>query len=122
MTNTVFITGDRRMAPFYPQQVAMEMLRAAGQGKKISTGTNPGVEEVVRAFGEQAGIDVQVVEHNTLPNGKPDFEVRAQALSILTDIDVVAIHADPHSSHIVRPLVTFLGEKLRLVTPADLLP
>lgn len=118
----VFITGDRQMTPIYPMQVTVEVVRALGKGAQIVTGTNVGVEQLVRELTDMAGVQVQVVEQTMLPNGKPDFEGRARAMAVLDDLtEVVAIHSDPHASRIIAALLANVEDKTRLVTPADLL-
>jgi hypothetical protein len=118
----VFITGDRQFTPIYPMQVTLEVIRALGKGHTVATGTNGGVEELVRSLAEATDLNIDVVEHNTLPNGKPDFLTRAQAMSMVEDIvEVVVIHVDPHTSTVAAASLAHTEDKTRLVTPADLL-
>lgn len=118
----VFITGDRQFTPIYPMQVTLEVIRALGKGHKVATGTNGGVEELVRSLAETTDLNIDVVEQTMLPTGKPDFEGRARAMAVLDDIvEVVVIHVDPHSSTVAKAALAEVESKTRLVTPADLL-
>lgn len=87
------------MTPFYPGLVAVEMLRALGQGAAISTGVNDGVEYCVRSLAKQAGLEVGV-----MPGGKPEFDARHAAVAA-AGMRVVAIHLDPQASSVVKSLM-----------------
>ncbi len=118
----VFITGDRQIAPIYVPLVYMEMLRTLGAGNTISTGTNGGVEMLVRTVAEQTGVTVEVVEQNTLDNGKPDWDTRHAALTADEDVlEVLAVHADPFASSVVKSVMAHADDKMRLVGLADLI-
>lgn len=116
---TTFITGDRQLTVLYPGQVAVEIMRALAAGESIATGDNDGVESVVRAFADQAGFAVELVP-TPLLEGDARWDARHSNLPAGTK--VVAVHADPMSSHVVTSAMRVVPEELfRLVTPADAL-
>ncbi len=97
---TVLITGDRSMSPAYGPLVAVEMLSAVTQGKTILTGdTDRGIDALVATLAERAGVEV-----TKMPDSTPADEV-------------VYIHADPHSSSRIKPLLN--DDMMRIVTLAD---
>lgn len=119
---TTFITGDRSPALIYGGMAAIEMIRAMGHGELIATGDNEGVEAMVRQIAEQAGVEIEIVESSRTPEGKVDHAARAAYVEEAYT-KVVAIHADPHDSRVIQALLTAFedSERLRLVTPVDLL-
>lgn len=104
-TAPMFITGDRMYAMPYLPQVAIEMMRALAAGQPIMTGTNPGgVEAIVRSFADEAGIDVQVVEHSLIEGTTwGDWDKRHAALP--ADAEIVIVHADPQSDTLTKMLL-----------------
>lgn len=116
--STVFITGDRQLSPIYPTQIAIELIKALGQGKTVVTGTLPGVEQVVREMLDKGEVAYTASEH-PLADGKPNFPKYAELVLKHFD-EVLVVHADPHSSSVVKAFLMG-GSKVRLVTPADLL-
>lgn len=120
----VFITGDRTGAGIYPTQVVFEIIRAQAKGATVVTGTlASGVEYLVREVKAQVEeFTFEVVEHSLLDNGKPDFTKYAEAVAAMEDLaEIVVIHADPHSSSVVKAFLAAAEDKTRLVTPAELL-
>lgn len=125
MTNSIFLTGDRMMALPYPGQVMLELLRAVNEGKQIMTGTNDGIEALTRAFCEQAGVPVIVVEQMPLqtpenPGHWIDWDKRH--LSLPEDCEIVSIHVDHHTCRVTMSALNVRGDDVRLVTLADMLP
>lgn len=120
--NKIFITGDRSMSAMYMPLIAIEMLRAVSAGAKVSTGDNTfGVELVVRELAEKAGVEVEVVPM-TVAGEKPTADEWDARHAALTDTEIVAIHADPHASSVVKSLFRVMDDDaVRIVTPADLL-
>lgn len=117
-----FITGDRSMAIFYPGQVAVEMIRALGQGNGIATGENDGVEAIVRALANEAGVEIGIVTNPETPleNGKVDWDARHATLP--DHMTVVGVHADPHDSRVLQSVLRVVpDDRVRLVTAVDLL-
>lgn len=113
----VFITGDRSESIVYPTLVMFEMLRAVGAaGATVFTGdSETGVERFVREIAERCEVEVVVVNRYT------DIPEYHALIAPMVD-EVVAIHADPHSSSVIASLMaTFGDDDLRIVTPADLL-
>jgi hypothetical protein len=96
-------------------------MRALAQGDGIATGDNDGVESVVRAFAETAEIPILVVPTPiNAETGKPDWDDRHRHLG--EDTAVVAVHADPHDSSVVKSLFAILADdRVRLVTLTDVL-
>lgn len=119
----VFITGDRSMTPFYPGFVAVEMLRALGNGDTLATGALDGVEAVVRELGAQAGLaDLELWGHQLTDEGKPDFDELFARLAKDEDVRVVVIHFDPAVSSVVGALFrNFADDRVTLRSPADLM-
>jgi hypothetical protein len=118
----VFITGDRTPTPIYPGMAAIEMIRALGAGDKVVTGDNGGVEAMVREIAKQADVEVEVIASSHTPEGKVDWDSRHVFLGSVPDMRVVAIHADPHASSVVKSLFATLGDdQVTLRTPVDLL-
>lgn len=119
----VFITGDRSLSPAYLPLVSIEMLRAVASGVKVVTGDQPGVEALVRELARAAGIEVEVVTLAVVSD-KPtadEWDARHTAL-VEAEIEVIAVHSDPHASSVVKSLFrTTSDDAVRVVTPADLL-
>lgn len=119
-----FITGDRMMTAVYPGLVMLEMLNASAHGQTIMTGINDGVEALVRAIGEKAGVPVQVVEQKPLdvpenPGHWIDWDARH--LGLPSDCEVVSVHVDTHTCRVTMSALNVLpDERVRLVTLADL--
>jgi hypothetical protein len=118
----VFITGDRTPTLIYPGMVAIEMIRTLAAGDTVMTGDNAGVEEIVREIAKQAEVEVQVVPSTHSADGKVQWDERHAFVASIPDTRVVAIHADPHSSSVVKSLFATMGdEAVTLRTTADLL-
>lgn len=119
----VFITGDRSMTPFYPGFVAVEMLRALGEGNTLATGALDGVESVVRELAAQADVQVEQWGHLVREeDGKPDFDELFARLAKDEDVRVVVIHFDPAVSSVVGALFRhFADDRVTLRSPADLM-
>lgn len=123
-TKSRFITGDRMMAQVYPAMVMLEMLNAAAHGVAIMTGINDGVEALVRAVAEKAGISIEVVEQFPLkdeanPGHWIDWDARH--LGLPETCEVVSIHVDTHTCRVTMSALNVLpDERVRLVTLADL--
>jgi hypothetical protein len=116
----LLITGDRTLSPVYPTMVLVEMLRAVSNGQDIITGTNDGVEALVRSAGQEADVPVAVIENPTTPEGWIDWDARHAGIS--EDTTVLVIHADVHESRVGKSVLNTVPEdRVKLVTLADLL-
>lgn len=121
--SNIFITGDRKFSPVYLPLVYDTMLTALAKGDTISTGNQGGVEEVVRVVAERNGVTVQVIEATTGEDGKVDHVARAKSLAHPSSgvDEIVAVHADPLTSSVIRALLDHADDKTRLTTVADLI-
>jgi metal-dependent hydrolase (beta-lactamase superfamily II) len=117
---SIFITGDRTDSIAYIGMVAVEMLKAQAAGATIITGdSESGVEALVKAYGEQAGVEVAVIGGY----GKSWDARHEYVRDEYADSEVVAIHVEPHASSVIKSLVRVFddgvasSDRLRLVTP-----
>jgi len=122
--NVTFITGDRSASPFSMGLVALEMLRALGNGDQLMTGAENGIEAMVRHLAEEAEVDV--IEVPTPPlEGDTRWDERHATIRDTGVKRFVVVHGDPLASHLVASLERVLDDDLHdlsIVTGMSLLP
>jgi len=120
---SIFITGDRMFSPIYVPLVFTEMLRASVNGDIVSTGDQEGIEGIVRLIADEVGMSIDVLPAQRGADGKVDHAVRAQMLNHPSSgvTSIVAVHADPMASSVTKALMEYAENKVRLVSPLDLL-
>lgn len=116
----LFLTGDRKVAEPYVPIVAVEMLRAVAQGRKIVTSDNHGVDALVRAFGENAGVEVEVITTPRDAEGHRDYPALFASLEGFEDVALV--HVEPQSSRLVKAALALDDDATRLVGIESLAP
>ncbi len=112
----MFITGDRSYALPYLPLVSIELLKAVKSGSQIVTGENSGVEEIVREFAHEAGLDISIVSN------RDSWDERHREVVAGLDADFVVVHVDAMESSVARSVLEVAAsDRVHLVTMAEML-